>query len=182
MRGSTSGSARLGDAVTREVRGTLWGLRSRRRRRGSLSSSRRTASRKSRVACALGPSTATGALSRPPIRAAGASTNRSPGSRARLRLSPIALFAVGEGRQSLPIGRSPGGVESGCAEVILSEVRLRTTQDGPVGTNHPRHRRALPGAFTCKPGPTVNVRINCTSLAQRVTKWGGSAAHPRLSS
>src|SRR5437588_12817333 len=38
-------------------------------------------------------------------RAARASTNRSPGSRARLRLSPIALLPWGERRQSLPPGR-----------------------------------------------------------------------------
>jgi hypothetical protein len=53
------------------------------------------------------------------------------GSPARLRLSPITL-AVGERRQSLPIGRSQGEVESGCAEVILNEVKLRSNLLGLI--------------------------------------------------
>lgn len=41
---------------------------------------------------------------------------------------------------------------------------------------------ALPGGFTCKSGSTVNVRMNVASLAKPVTKWGSSAAAPRLPS
>jgi hypothetical protein len=43
-----------------------------------------------------------------------------------MRLSPITLV-VCEGQQSLPIGRSPSGVESGCAEGILTVVNSGAT-------------------------------------------------------
>ena len=63
----------------------------------------------------------------------------------------------------MPIGRSPGVVESDSAEVILTEPR---TTSGPLGDIRRGTRRAFPPLPPGKPESRVNVRINCASLAK----------------